>query len=188
MKNAFWTNRDWPLHAQFIIDLSDDVRARLSCKRINKLSLLFICNYCTINLSLYLLYYQSRELLSPWRGEMFRPLRYVDNHKTNTCVSSSGLPVGSRGIVGRRTQKSGHQLAASPYWMTSSGLASVTFHAKKPSFWAELQLSWDKREPNPCLVATSACLKLFRLIYYPFAFTIESRREYRNSSGQGEKR
>jgi len=52
----------------------------------------------------------------------------------NTCIRSSGLPVGSHGIVGRRAQKSGHQLAASPYWITSSGLASVTFRAKKPSF------------------------------------------------------
>ena len=37
-------------------------------------------------------------------------------------------------IVGRRAQKSGHRLAASPYWITSSGLAKVTFRAKKPSF------------------------------------------------------
>ena len=52
----------------------------------------------------------------------------------DTCVRNSGLPVGSHGIVVRRAQKSGHQLAASPYWITSSGLASVTFHVKKPSF------------------------------------------------------
>ena len=47
-----------------------------------------------------------------------------------TCVRSSGLPVASRGIVGKRAQKSGHQLASSSYWMTSSSLASVTFHAR----------------------------------------------------------
>ena len=52
----------------------------------------------------------------------------------NTCIRSSGRPVGSQGSVGRRAQKSGHRLAASPYWITSSGLASVTFRAKKPSF------------------------------------------------------
>ena len=51
-----------------------------------------------------------------------------------TCIRSSGLPVASRGIVGTPAQKSGHRLAASPYWITSSGLASVTFRAKKPSF------------------------------------------------------
>ena len=36
--------------------------------------------------------------------------------------------------MGRPAPKSGHRLAASPYRITSSGLASVTFHAKKPSF------------------------------------------------------
>ena len=41
-----------------------------------------------------------------------------------TCIRSSGLPVGSHGIVGRRVQKSGHQLAASPHWITSSGITS----------------------------------------------------------------
>ena len=51
-----------------------------------------------------------------------------------TRIRSSGLAVGSHGIVGRRAQKSGHQLAASPYWITPSGLASVTFHTKHPSF------------------------------------------------------
>ena len=40
----------------------------------------------------------------------------------NTCIRSSGLPVGSHGIVGRRAQKSGHQLAASPYWITRAGI------------------------------------------------------------------
>ena len=44
--------------------------------------------------------------------------------RINTCIRSSGLPVGSHGIVGRRAQKSGHQLAASPYWITSSGITS----------------------------------------------------------------
>ena len=52
----------------------------------------------------------------------------------DTCIRSSGLPVGSHSIVGRRAQKSGHRLAASPYWTTSCGLASLTFHEKKPSF------------------------------------------------------
>ena len=52
----------------------------------------------------------------------------------NTRIRSSGLPVGSHSIVGRRAQKSGHRLEASPYWITSCGLASVTFHEKKPSF------------------------------------------------------
>ena len=45
----------------------------------------------------------------------------------DTCVRSSGLPVGSHGIVVRRAQKSGHDFVASLYWITSSGLASVTF-------------------------------------------------------------
>ena len=30
--------------------------------------------------------------------------------QNNTCIRSSGLPVGSHGIVGTRAQKSGHQL------------------------------------------------------------------------------
>ena len=72
----------------------------------------------------------------------------------NTCIRSSGLPVGSHGIVGRRAQKSGHQLAASPYWITRAGIQKIQF-------------DWDKWASNPCLVAISACLKLFRLIYYP---------------------
>ena len=38
--------------------------------------------------------------------------------------SAPGLPVGSHGIVGWWAQKSGHRLAASPNWITSSGLAS----------------------------------------------------------------
>ena len=40
-----------------------------------------------------------------------------------TCIRSSGLPVGSHSIVGWRAQKSGHRIAASPYWITSSGWA-----------------------------------------------------------------
>ena len=55
-------------------------------------------------------------------------------HCFYTCIRSSEVPVGSHSIVGRRAQKSGHRLEASPYWITSCGLASVTFHKKKPSF------------------------------------------------------
>ena len=42
---------------------------------------------------------------------------------SNTCIRSSGLPVGSHSIVGWLAQKSGHRIPASPYWITSSDLA-----------------------------------------------------------------
>jgi len=59
-------------------------------------------------------------------------------HVVYTCITSTGLPVGSHCIMGRQAQKSGHQFAVSPYWITLSGLASETFHTKKTSFSAKL--------------------------------------------------
>ena len=41
------------------------------------------------------------------------------NKDFDTCIRSSGLPVGSHSIVGWRAQK----IAASPYWISSSGWA-----------------------------------------------------------------
>ena len=51
----------------------------------------------------------------------------------NTCIRSSGLPVGSHSIVGRRAQKSGHRLA---------GVANGTSkNVGLGKFWQDLKIS-----------------------------------------------
>ena len=48
----------------------------------------------------------------------------------HTCIRSSGLPIGSHGIVGWRAQKK--WASTSPYWITSSGLASGVSREELP--------------------------------------------------------